>query len=156
MAVDDATVKRFVQRALDHHNGYGDVSTRLDNSWKEVNTQREAPNGVNCGNYDLTAADHYLFMRWAGSELGPAFQTFLSAAASTYDGIYKGGQEIFDYIFGGDVVFKTGQCKATGFSIGVIMWGQQGVRDGVVDFFRSDSAKLNSPTHPIPVISNFW
>ncbi len=155
MAVDDLTVQRIIQTALDHHNTHGDVSARLDKAWKEVNAMREAPGGANCGNYNLAAADHYLFMRWAGSELGPASTMALMLLVDGYDGFYKFGQAAYDLIFEGDVVFQTGRCKATGFSPRVFLWAQQGIRDGVVDFFRGDNAKLNSPSHPIPVISNF-
>ena len=153
MAVDNGTVQRIIQKALDANNYTGDVSSRLNNAWSAVNYQREAPGGVNCGNGNLAAADHYLFMRWAGSVVGPAGFAFLQILVQGYDGLLKAGQAVYDYIFGGSIVFQTGQCQATGFSLLVLLWAQQGVRDGVTDYcFTENDDMLTAPSNPYPLI----
>src|ERR1035437_1904544 len=148
MSVDNGRVQAIVQQALNAYGPTGDVSTRLDRAWRAVNARREMPGGVNCGDGNLAAADHYLFMRWTASERGPAYVPFLYTLTSTYDGLLKAHQAVFDLLFGGDVVFKTGSCKATGFSLLVLLWAQQGICDGAIDFFRSDDAKLTCPSNP--------
>ncbi len=50
-----------------------------------------------------------------------------------YDGLYKGVASLVKMFGGAEIVFRTGDCPATGFSPLVIAWGMTGIADGSTD-----------------------
>ena len=128
MSVDNGRVHDIIQTALDNHST-GRLLPRLEDAWQEVNTQRSQK----CGDYNLAAADHYLIMRYLTARFSPAIQAILVDMVLAYDGAYKGVSSLIQMFGGGDIVFRTGNCPATGFSPLVIAWGMTGIADGSVD-----------------------
>lgn len=147
MAVDNEYVHQIIQKILDN-NSTGDLNNRLWGGWREINARREA-GGATCGDENLAAADHYLFMRAMSFEVSPALSQSLVALVQGYDGAYKGIAEIIKRFTGKNLVFETGKCPPTGFSFMVILWGHTGIRDGDIDFVTRSSGRLTAPKRPL-------
>lgn len=147
MSVENAKVHDLVQYALDHHPR-GNVLDRVLDAFYDVNAQRSG----HCDDLNLTAADHYLISRYVIVKCSPAVATVYSAMVTTYDGLYKGVNELVKAASGKDIVFRTGKCPAANFSPLVIAWAFTGISDGSLDCVSTkwmSSPKLAVPKIPI-------
>jgi len=151
MGVNNAQVHAHIKNALDRHSS-GTLLPRLDNAFTEVNSQR----GRRCADLDLAAADHYLIMRYLTNRFSPAIAGILIDMVLVYDGLYKGVRELVEWAGGPDIVFRTGDCKATPFSPVVIAWGETGVSDGVLDCVPGGPHWQSSPKIFVPNLPLGW
>ncbi len=150
MSVDNGTVQRIVQAAFDAHPAPGDVTDRVTRSWQDVGGRRVPPR---CDDYNLVAADHYLFLRYMVNAFSPALVGPLAALIGGYDGLYKGAAEICKSVLGIEIVFRTGPCPASGFSPMVNAWSHLGLREGVLDWvWTSETDSLTCPDNPYPFV----
>jgi hypothetical protein len=147
MGVNNARVHTYIQDALDN-NWSGLLIPRLDAAFTEVNAQR----GLRCTDINLAAADHYLIMRYLTNRFSPAIAGVLVTMVAAYDGLYKGVRDLVTTFGGPDIVFRTGNCKATPFSPLVIAWGDTGITDGTLDCVPGGPHWQSSPDIYAPKI----
>ena len=148
MGVDNQKVHNYIQDAFDDHRD-GSLDYRILRAFSDVNVQRSSE----CDNLNLAAADHYLITRYVIVKYSPAVITPVIMAIGAYDVFYKAIQEVVTFFGGGEIVIRTGNCRATPFSPSVGLWAETGVSDGVVDCFNAkwqSSPKLKAPRSPLP------
>jgi hypothetical protein len=99
----------------------------LRDAWFHVRNQREQPGGVNCCSQELSAAEHYLYARYAvaNRDYSPVEMKVM----------------IWGYGYVKFLVPRTGICPKSPDTQGSRDWGYRGADDGATDLFHQELAQ---------------
>jgi hypothetical protein len=114
--VDDAHVQELIDESLALYDGLKDIEQKLDMAWSYLYGQRE----THCCDYDLAAAEHYMWARKEVAAGWPAWWMVLQVL----------GYELFK-----GVVPQAGECPKVQRNGDVVDWGIKGAGDGNLDYY---------------------
>jgi hypothetical protein len=140
MAVDNATVHRIIQEALDKAGGIT-VPERVASALGRIVNRRDG-SAVEAADFNWAAADHYLEARSWINTYSPAFRAPATLIILGYDVQKISGEPE-----------RTGRFPPTPFNPMVTLWALTGIEDGYLDWvyrLGRGRPRLHAPVCPYP------
>jgi hypothetical protein len=124
---DDDAVTNIIETALGGSRSTHYTANRLWNVWQTVRDMREKPDGSNCCNADLAAAEHYLYSRYSVThrDYDPAFMKL----AIWFYGLFK-------FFFP-----HSGICPKSPDTESQQAWADRGADDAMIDIEYENSER---------------